>query len=63
MFSLINPSLSNLINIVNEYKLNSKFCIVIDTIEKPIITIPSDFIKAIAELSAEIDFDIYNNYK
>lgn len=62
MFSLINPSLSNLINIVNEYKLNSKFCIVIDTIEKPIISLPSDIIKTISQLSAEIDFDIYNNY-
>ena len=62
MLSLISPSISNLINIVNEYKLNSKFCIVIDTIEKPIISIPSDIIKVIAELSAEIDFDIYNNY-
>ena len=62
MFSLINPSLSNLINIVNEYKLNSKFCIVIDTIEKPIISLPSDIIKTISQLSAEIDFDFYNNY-
>ncbi len=62
MFSLINPSLSNLINIFNEYKLNSKFCIVIDTIEKPIISLPSDIIKTISQLSAEIDFDIYNNY-
>lgn len=62
MFSLINPSLSSLINIVNEYKLNSKFCIVIDTIEKPIISLPSDIIKTISQLSAEIDFDFYNNY-
>lgn len=62
MFSLIKPNLNNLICIVNEYNLNTKFCIVIDSREKPIISIPADIIKIMAQLSAEIDFDIFIDY-
>ena len=62
MISIIKPNLNNLISIVNEYSLNTKFCIVINLHEKPIISIPTDIIKIMAQLSAEIDFDIYIDY-
>lgn len=61
MVSIIKPNLHNLISIVNEYSLNTKICIVMNLQEKPIISISSDIIKIMAQLSAEIDFDIYIN--
>lgn len=59
MISIIKPNLHNLISIINKYGLNTKICIVIDLQEKPIISISSDIIKMMAQLSAEIDFDTY----
>lgn len=35
------------------------FCVVVDLSEKPIIYFSSDLIKAMAQLSAEIEFDMY----
>nr|WP_294670244.1 DUF4279 domain-containing protein [uncultured Ruminococcus sp.] len=62
ILNLIKPNLKNIISVINDYSLNAKFCIIVDTEEKPIISIPSYIIKVIAQLSAEIDFDIYLDY-
>lgn len=40
-------------------KRDAKFCVVVDLPEKPIIYFSSDVIKAMAQLSAEIEFDMY----
>lgn len=63
MLDKITPNLPKIINAVNSYNLNAKFCIVISLDEKPPIFLSREMIKLAAELSAEIDFDIYIDYE
>lgn len=63
MLDKITPNLPKIINAVNSYNLNAKFCIVISLDEKPAIFLSREMIKLAAELSAEIDFDIYIDYE
>ena len=59
MIDMLKPNLKNIISVINQYKLHAKFCVVVDLPEKPIIYFSSDVIKAMAQLSAEIEFDMY----
>ena len=59
MIDMLKPNMKNIISVINQYKLHAKFCVVVDLPEKPIIYFSSDVIKAMAQLSAEIEFDMY----
>lgn len=59
MISIIEPKLYQIVDIINKYGLNAKFCIVVALSEKPIIAIPSTFIQIMAKMSAELEFDTY----
>lgn len=59
MIDMLKPNLKNIISVINQYKLHAKFCVVVDLPEKPIIYFSSDVIKAMAQLSAKIEFDMY----
>lgn len=59
MINIIEPRLQKIEELVNQYNLNAKFCVVINLSQKPIIIIPSNFIQIMAKLSAKLEFDTY----
>ena len=59
MVDMIAPKLSEIVSLVDEYRLNAKFCIVIALSESPIIVVPSDFIQIMAKMHAMLEFDTY----
>lgn len=59
MVDVIEPKLSEMIDVINKYKLNAKFCIVVALSEKPIIALPSNFIQIMAKMHADLEFDTY----
>ena len=59
MINIIEPKLSKIVNIIDKYELNVKFCIVIALSEKPIIVLPSTFVQIMAKMHAELEFDTY----
>ena len=59
MADILKPKLSEIVDIVEEYGLTAKFCIVIALSEKPIIALPAEFIQIMAKLHAELEFDTY----
>ena len=59
MVDMIAPKLSEIVSLVDQYRLNAKFCIVIALSESPIILVPSDFIQIMAKMHAMLEFDTY----
>ena len=59
MADILKPKLSEIVDIVEEYGLTAKFCIVIALSEMPIIALPAEFIQIMAKLHAELEFDTY----
>lgn len=59
MLEMIEPSLEVISEIVKVNSLNAKFCIVINSSEQPIMSIPSKFIQVMSRLSASLEFDMY----
>lgn len=59
MNDLLCNNLKTIIEIVDTYSLNARFCVTINISDKPIISLPSNFIKLMAKLSADIEFDMY----
>ncbi len=47
---------------IERYKLNTRFCVVINLTDNPIIELSREFIDLASRLHAEIDFDSYVNY-
>lgn len=63
MTDILNPKYSTIVDLVDRYKLHAKFCIVINTLDKPIIALEKDFIQMASKLNAEIEFDSYISMK
>lgn len=59
MIEMLKPNLNTIVSLINQYKLTAKFCVVIESSEHPIIFLSSDILKTMAQLSSEIEFDMY----
>ena len=59
MIEMLKPNLNTIVSLINQYKLTAKFCVVIESYEQPIIFLSSDILKTMAQLSSEIEFDMY----
>ena len=59
MIEMLKPNLNTIVSLINQYKLTAKFCVVIESSERPIIFLSSDILKTMAQLSSEIEFDMY----
>ena len=62
IFTLLHSQEKQIIQCIEKFNLQSKFCIVINLTDNPIIELPSKFIDLASRLHAEIEFDSYVNY-
>ena len=62
MKHILYPSKDKIVELIKLYSLTSKFCIVINLTENPIISLSKEFIKFASELNAEIEIDSYIDY-
>lgn len=62
LFSLLHPRESQIIKCIREFDLYSKFCIVINLTDNPIVALPINFIDMASRFKAEIEFDTYVRY-
>lgn len=62
IFDLLHSREDSLIKCIKEFKLQSKFCIVINLTDNPIIKLPRKFIDMASRLQADIEFDSYVSY-
>lgn len=59
MYNMLSVKQDLLIELIEKYNLNSKFCIVINLTDNPIIDLSNKFINLASKLHAEIEFDTY----
>ena len=62
IFNMLHSQEEQIINCIKEYQLQSKFCIVINLTDNPIIELSKKFIDMASRLQASIGFDSYVNY-
>ena len=61
IFNILHSREKYIINCINTYHLHSKFCVVINLTENPIIELSEKFIGMASRLQSSIDFDSYIN--
>lgn len=59
MCSILIPHKKQIVECINQFELNAKFCIVINLTDNPIICLSREFIDLVSELHAEIELDSY----
>lgn len=62
IFNLLHSRERQIMNYIKAYQLQSKFCIVINLTDNPIIELPRKFVDMASRLQADIEFDSYVNY-
>lgn len=62
IFKILHSREKTIVQCIEEFKLQSKFCIVINLTDNPIIDLKSKFIDMASRFHAEIEFDSYVNY-
>lgn len=62
IFTMLHDQEEQIIDCINTYQLQSKFCIVINLTDNPIINLSKKFIDMASRLQAGIEFDSYVNY-
>lgn len=62
IFNMLHSQEDEIINCIKEYGLQSKFCIVINLTDNPIIELSKRFVDMASRLQASIEFDSYVNY-
>lgn len=62
IFNMLHSREEQIINCIKAYQLQSKFCIVINLTDNPIIELSKKFIDMASRLQAGIEFDSYVNY-
>lgn len=61
MLKMLSPVSEKISQCIEEYKLTSKFCIVINLTDNPMIELSEEFIKLAAKFNAFVEFDSYVN--
>lgn len=59
MYAMLHPCEEMIIKCVDEYQLQSKFCIVMNITENPIIELSHEFVAMAFRLKADIEIDSY----
>lgn len=62
MYKMLLPVCKQISDCVDRYKLNTKFCIVINLTDNPVIELSQEFVKLASKIHAFIEFDSYVNY-
>lgn len=62
IISLLHLREEQIIQCIEKFKLQSRFCIVINLTDNPIIQLPQNFIDMASRLHADIEIDSYINY-
>lgn len=62
IFNMLHSREDQIIRCINAYQLQSKFCVVINLTDNPIIELSKKFIDMASRLQASIEFDSYVNY-
>ena len=59
IYNLLHPREKQIIDSINQFDLQSKFCIVLNLTDNPCIYLPQKFIDMASRLQADIEFDTY----
>lgn len=59
IYDLLHPREKQIIDSINQFNLQSKFCIVLNLTDNPCIYLPQKFINMASRLHADIEFDTY----
>ena len=62
MYNMLLTHEKQIVECVEKYNLNAKFCVVINLSENPVIGLSREFINLASRFHAEIEFDSYLNY-
>ena len=62
IYNMLLPREKQIVECIENYNLDAKFCVVINLTDNPAIELSREFIDLASRLHAEIEFDSYVNY-
>lgn len=62
IYDMLLPHEKEIAECIEKYRLNAKFCVVINLSDNPIIGLSKEFINLASKFHAEIEFDSYIDY-